>query len=270
MKNTNTPELVYHYTSLESFLKIWESQSLLFGCTRHLNDIFERNKIITTSGQSLPIIGTAKAEIERIQKFTKLFWEALYNYRQISLTCGYRKKLPKGYDIPMMWGHYARSRKTKRSKWQDGVCIELDFGKLNLANIECFSRRVIYTENIPPISLDDYNFITGSIDDYIIKHIKDLFFIKHNSWKPEREYRIITNDPNVQSLSIANAITGIYVPENESKTMRAVESVVGDDQMLFYLSNSCAQGRRRLSCYNVHKMREYEQGKRRYVKPTNP
>lgn len=270
MRNVNVPEVVYHYTSLESFIKIWESQSLLFGSTKHLNDIFERNKIIMTSGQTLPVIGTSKTEVERIRRFTKLFYDTLYNYRQISLTLGQSKKTPKGYDIPMMWGHYARSRKTKNSLWQDGVCIELDFEKLNIANLACISRKVIYTDNIPPISLDDYNFMTGTIDDYIVKHVKELFFVKHSSWKPEREYRIITNDSSLQSLSIKNAITGIYVPEYESKTMKSVESIVGSDQILYYLNNSFVHGKRRLSRYNVHIIREYEQGKRRYLKPIDP
>lgn len=40
---------LYHYTNLDSFIKIWENQTLKFGVISGVNDINEYNKRISTS-----------------------------------------------------------------------------------------------------------------------------------------------------------------------------------------------------------------------------
>lgn len=255
------PKYLYHYTKLESFLSIWKSQTLLFSSSKTTNDIFERQKIIGANYAQLPIIGKPKTEQEVLRNFMRQLFKRIYEYRQISLAVA-SNSLPKGYDIPMMWGQYARWRKTKRSKWQDGVCIELDTEKLKLSKSTYNYKQVKYTNDLPTVDFDGFDFVKGSIDEFIKKHINDLFFKKHKSWSYEREFRIITNDTNVKFLSIDGAISGIYVPQYDSETMQAVEEAVGDDNLLWYLINSYAKGERRLSRFNVHEHREFEQGKK--------
>lgn len=262
------PKFLYHYTKLESFLKIWETQTLLFCSYKTTNDIFDRQKIIGANYAQLPVIGKPKTEQELLSNFMRTLFKRIYEYRQISLTIG-SNSLPKGYDIPMMWGHYGRWRKNKRSKWQDGVCIELNTEKLQLSGLNCYFKRVNYTNDLPTINFDGFDFVNGTIDEFILKHLNNLFFKKHKSWSYEREFRVITNKNDVKSLSIDGAISGIYVPQYDGETMRAVEEVVGDDSLLWYLINNYAKGERRLSRFNVHERREFEQGKRRNIPLTS-
>lgn len=264
MTKGSVPKKVYHYTKLESFLKIWETKSLLFSDVKPLNDIFERNKIITVDKATLPVIGKPKTELELVEIFMRQFYKTLNNYRQISLTIGQETMIPRGYDIPMMWGQYARWRKNKRSKWQDGVCIELNTDMLDLENPSFYCRKVTYTNRIHQVSFDGYNFVKNSIETFIDAHLKDLFFVKHSSWKAEKEFRIVTNDTQFKFLSIEGAISGIYVPNYDSETMAAVEDAVKEDRLLFFFINSYAKNVRRLSRYNVHEFREFEKGKKHF------
>ena len=111
---------LYHYTSLESFSKIWISHSLLFSNSNRTNDVFESKKILSIGDCRIPYNGeTSNLEVQG--HFNKLFWKEVNKYGQISLIQDYKDGI-KGYASPMMWGHYAQKGK--------GVCIELDFERV--------------------------------------------------------------------------------------------------------------------------------------------
>ena len=99
---------LYHYTSFNSFVKIWLTKTLKFGDITDMNDIFESN----FSSQCHSI---------KEMEYMNLYHEEKKHYKQISLTMDYDSFI-QGCMSPMMWGQYADKG--------NGVCIEFDYTKL--------------------------------------------------------------------------------------------------------------------------------------------
>ena len=100
---------LYHYTSLESFWKIWVTKELLFASSNvpSNNDYFERNKsLYFDSNEGYKYI--SEVLMNSSKKRTP---NPLNLYRQISFTMDY--SIDKyGFETlgclsPMMWGQYA-------------------------------------------------------------------------------------------------------------------------------------------------------------------
>ena len=133
---------LYHYTSIDSFKKIWESKSLKFCVSKTTNDSFERNKSLRLTKNSFLSLKDGGA----IESFFNSVFREIDSYKQISLTKNY--KTLKGYASPMMWGQYAR-RKTRYNTWKDGVCIELESSRIERPTDSFFEGEVTYEEIVP-------------------------------------------------------------------------------------------------------------------------
>lgn len=84
---------LYHFTSFDTFVKIWLSKELLFADVRKVNDLIEQTVEWNFSNmQKLPLAGAIE--------------DGRYAYKQISLTMDYDSYL-KGCMSSMMWGYYA-------------------------------------------------------------------------------------------------------------------------------------------------------------------
>jgi hypothetical protein len=172
---------LYHYTSFDSFVKIWLSKSLRFSPVSNVNDIQE--KII-------------EASISNPEQFelAKSFIAIRKSFKQVSFTMDYDSYL-KGCMSPMMWGLYAD--KTK------GVCIELDYNKILFPH-NCLKGIVRYKA-----ILNKYNGISPDVKTesdlirFIIKHQKELFFTKNKCWSGENEYRVLSKEDASKYLNIS-------------------------------------------------------------------
>ena len=122
---------LYHFTTLESFTKIWVTKTLKFSVYKNLNDSFEVNKYID-------------ALYPHYESFDN-FYTILSKYKQISFAMDSDEE---GYKSPMMWGHYAHN--------ENGVCIELDSEKLKLEE-EIILGKVEYDYKVPFIPFDKSN-----------------------------------------------------------------------------------------------------------------
>lgn len=195
---------LYHYTSFESFVKIWLSQELLFSPAINMNDILEQNKI------------------RRMVAFEQdtIFKKCLSEYKQISFTMDYDSYM-RGCMSNMMWGHYAKSG--------NGVCIEFDPSKLNLN--DCIAKSIEYTPYIPLPPIMQY-LEEADINKFILDNLDTYFFKKSSDWQGENEFRVISNKQ--ESLSIKDAITAIYVTSAFSKTCKFVEKLVGDIPVMYF------------------------------------
>lgn len=205
---------LYHYTSFETFVKIWLSKKLKFGTVENVNDINEVQQSLTTPcalNKSIEEIKQAGRRINRTKEELRL-------YKQISLTKDYDSYL-KGCMSPMMWGHYGDKRK--------GVCIELDFSRLNLTPNMIWGN-VIYTNELKAAIHIPYNLNSEKdIKSFIMKNKKDIFFTKSIDWKGENEFRIISKECDY--LDISNAISAIYVTNCHSEVCKFVEELVKDN-----------------------------------------
>lgn len=202
---------LYHYTSFDTFVKIWLTKQLKFGVISAVNDIQEIDKDISISLPSQAALICAYRDIRT-------------SYKQISFTLDYDSYI-KGSMSPMMWGLYADKRK--------GICIELNFNKL------CFSTNtlkglVIYKSvlnksmEIPPSAKT-----ISDIRKFIYKNAKDIFFTKQSSWNVENEYRVLSNDSDY--LDISNAVSAVYLTSNDSLECHLTEKLINEDIPVKYL-----------------------------------
>lgn len=180
---------LYHFTSYETFKKIWQGKSLKFGDMTGVNDILESDYSITLGNpQQLPL--------------AIAFDELRKSYKQISLTMDKDSYL-KGSMSTLMWGIYGDKRK--------GVCIELDFDRIKFTK-SMIKGAIRYQKYISGnIEFDTNLKSVNDISEFIIKHKKDLLFTKTQEWAGEREYRIISNADKY--LDISDAITAVVVTD---------------------------------------------------------
>lgn len=187
LKGEERYKKLYHYTSFDSFIKIWLSKSLRFSPVSSVNDIQER--VIEAS-----IINPAQFEL------AKRFILIRKSYKQVSFTMDYDSYL-KGCMSPMMWGLYADKT--------NGVCIELEYNKIQFP-LNCLKGMVRYKT-----ILNKYNGISPDVktekdlNRFILKYKKDLFFTKNKCWSGENEYRVLSKEDDY--LNIENAINTVYL-----------------------------------------------------------
>ena len=209
---------LYHFTTLESFAKIWVTKTLKFSVYKNLNDSFEVNKYID-------------ALYPHYESFDN-FYTILSKYKQISFAMDSDEE---GYKSPMMWGHYAHN--------ENGVCIELDSEKLKLEE-EIILGKVEYDYKVPFIPFDKRMLLEEpEIDSYIKDYQRDKFFIKHKHWEHENEYRLISKSEEL--LSIDDAVTKIYVYNKSSVNTKVVKHLVRDEvEIRFLIASQQSDGRR--------------------------
>lgn len=215
MDNETLPATLYHYTSFDSFVKIWCSKKLLFSNRENTNDLFEKYTNISSPDEKWDIICFYATRI------------LLKRYKQISFTMDFNDKR-KGFESPMLWGHYADKC--------SGVCIELDTSKLNLKDPNIAFGKIEYINSFPKSVYSPKMKEASSIEEtyqYIRKNINDIFFKKFKDWKYENEFRLISD--KVNSLNITEAINNIYVTNSTSIESKCIEEIVGDKVPVLYL-----------------------------------
>ncbi len=217
--------LLYHYTKLYSFQKIWESKRLLFSQQKNTNDIFERRKFIVGDlKQSSTTYGDVNCLVSQI-------FNEIKSYKQVSLCKDYPDGT-KGYASPMMWGQYARSK--ENDIWIDGVCIELDSSKIAIPSGNYFDGEVRYSKELENIHLNGFDFKQdNSIAKFVKYNMNALFFFKHKHWEHESEYRIVSKHD--EGIDISNAITGVSVLDMESETFNEVFKLVRDPFLIYFM-----------------------------------
>ena len=204
LKGAERYKRLYHFTSFETFVKIWLTKKLRFSPTKNVNDILEaRTSVALHNPQQQPLMYA--------------FFDCKAKFKQISLTMDYDSYMY-GCMAPMMWGYYADKRK--------GVCIQLDFEKLNLSAPLLYGpvKYVNYLKII--VYLDPIIKSIADLMKFIRKNKQTLFFTKDKSWAGENEFRILSDTADY--LDIADAISCIYLTEYDSTECLLVEKLVND------------------------------------------
>ena len=203
---------LYHYTSFDSFVKIWLSQRLLFSPLSKMNDVQEKSiRCASPSFSSMPIL----VAFDEIRK----------KYKQISFTMDYDSYF-RGCMSTVMWGHYADK--------SNGVCIEIDPSKLVIP--EGTLHGPIHYKK----ALNHYTAIpkdvkaVSDIDKFIRRKAKQILFTKQSDWKEENEYRIVS--PDLDFLDIKDAITAVYLTSFKSTECILTEQLVGDKVPVKFLN----------------------------------
>ena len=237
---------LYHYTSLDSFIKIWMSGHLLFADSNCTNDIFESKKISSLGNCKIPHVD-GETDIEIMGHFMKMLWGEVNNYKQISLTQDYSGKMP-GYSSPMMWGQYANKG--------NGVCFELNSDKLDLSSTDSISNPIEYTDEVPILEIEDIDLSSqDKILRFVEDKINDIFFKKHIHWQFENEYRLISK--NKIFLDISKAVTNVYLPYKEdSVEFKIVDKLLEGSNVDIRVLTTTGSNIRKISSYNYSRLKE--------------
>lgn len=211
LKGKDKYKRLYHYTSFDSFVKIWLSQTLKFSPLPNVNDIQEAESSFSTYNINwLPVLAAYK--------------DVRMSYKQISFTMDYDSYF-KGCMSPMMWGLYADKRK--------GVCIEFDFDKLQLTK-DCIAHHIIYKSILKKSKRISPNVKTiKQVRSYIKKKKIETFFTKHKCWSGENEFRIVSDKDDY--LDIKGAISAVYLTSCCSTECLLVEKMVNGTVPVKYL-----------------------------------
>ncbi len=211
---------LYHYTSFESFVKIWLSKKLLFSKIEGMNDILEVNKKYSFE------LGTCRELIRGVI-------DKLNSFKQISFTMDYDSYII-GSMSTLMWGHYATKGK--------GVCIEFDYSKLDIKDT-IFEGEITYETYLPGPHFIPPSLTIEGLDDYFTKNQETIFFQKLKDWSGENEYRLVSGKDDF--LDISTAISAVYVTSNNSTECILLEELLqGSDipVMEFFFINNSSHG----------------------------
>lgn len=199
---------LYHYTSFDTFVKIWLSGKLRFGEVKNVNDIQEYGRPINSDNPQHWAV---------MQKFDEL----RLKYKQISLAMDYGDI--KGCMSSLMWAYYADKSK--------GVCIQLDSDKIDFS--DCLHSAVIYSNVQGVIKLDEKISTTRHLRKYIIDNKEDIFFTKFSNWDRENEYRIVSD--KLDFLDISKAIIGVFLTSYKSDECIFVERLINEKIPVYHL-----------------------------------
>lgn len=180
---------LYHYTSFESFVKIWLSQKILLGSIENVNDFMEYKHTVEVNNPCcLPL--------------TEAFNDVRLSFRQLSFTLDDDQM--EGFKNPMMWGQYANKGR--------GVCMEFDFNKLFLNykdKSDVFDGFVCYKDKLPKLPPINGLKTRNDIRRYILCNKEPIMFTKFTVWNAENEYRIVSD--NISEIEIDNTISAVYL-----------------------------------------------------------
>ena len=180
---------LYHYTSFESFVKIWLSQKILLGSIENVNDFMEYKHTVEVNNPCcLPL--------------TEAFNDVRMSFRQLSFTLDDDQM--EGFKNPMMWGQYANKGR--------GVCMEFDFNKLYLNykdKSEVFDGFVCYKDKLPKLPPINGIITRNDIRRYILRNKEPIMFTKFTVWDAENEYRIVSD--NISEIEIDDTISAVYL-----------------------------------------------------------
>lgn len=206
---------LFHYTKLESFLKIIGTMTLRSSPLCKMNDLNEANiESLDWNTDFLMMIQAQKYVKEQcsIISFTK-------NYMTGPIC-------EEGSNHPALWAHYAED--------SNGVCIVLDkeelleINKMRLSKLFYKMEPVDYSIYCAP---DDeiMNKSYADVKDFVQSNYRELFFKKHTDWSYELEERFFVEAPEVY-LNIKGAIKYIILggrlKNNEDSLRQIIEQMI--------------------------------------------
>ncbi|MBR0488814.1 MAG: DUF2971 domain-containing protein [Prevotella sp.] len=219
---------LYHYTTFTNFCSIWIQQKLKFSEWTNCNDVYEREKTYKFTQLSLEYNGK-RYPPGVLRQFSSNVFKEVEQYHQLSFCLDYKDI--KGYASPMMWGHYARDYQ------RSGVCIEIESTKVRPIpkGAKIYEGKVDYNSILAPIHFCGVDAEkTDSAQIFVIKNRMQLFFQKHPHWEAENEYRFVSKD--CKELDLSEAITSVYVLEEDDITMQSIKHIVMDTKKISYLN----------------------------------
>ncbi len=192
-------EIVYHYTTLESFISIIESQSFHFTNLNYLNDRKEYDHGVEIILDTLKLHAQNEASDSKLKILTYID----QNLESVHKSSRYISCFSKNGDLLSQWRSYGNQGKGIAVGFKTSDLEYFDGGYVNCFNIEYreeYQRKIIY--EIIQIILDYFENIKNSIDwigyNYellisksIVKILEEFISnFKDPSFDEEKEFRL--------------------------------------------------------------------------------
>lgn len=235
-KDFSPDKYIYHYTTFDAAIIIFNSMSLRFSNICKANDTVEsKPKLVFPSG-------VTESDEERIINFfinintfgLKMLCftrdNTIDNYIEKDLLKLYADYSGRGFSLPRMWAQYAGNN--------SGICLVFDKAKLLSLVDKQIKLLVIKKENVNYIDQFVGYKIESEIVDNVLNYLNGEgsktgntiigmrlfskfpqlvnynYFNKLDDWKGEHEYRIIAmNDKDIFINHIDEALTGVVIGE---------------------------------------------------------
>jgi len=225
---------LFHFTRLDSAVRILSTGLLRFGKLEDMNDIAESSLTVYSDYLS-------EGDVEQELKKYKLL-----SFTLDTIEC-------RGYEIDPLWGHYAESG--------NGVCIVFDKEKLEQRLKSTFHScrecsKIIYEPGITSAAImQKSDAKKKSVKDLWIKR-NMIFFTKSIDWQYEQEYRFLVKSrkDGEDNLSIDGCVKAVIICSPKFKGEKVKNST--SYQVLKNLKNQppilCYQqalGSKQLICY---------------------
>ena len=242
----NTTELLIHFTSIESLMKMLLTDSLRLTHINGMNDSYEFLDL-DLGKKSINIddnIDDYKYDNDQMYfddtnnvidyKIRELAGRVANCKKDLYLTCFYRYDVPteycdenkstiiydifEGIETPSMWAHYGDKNKGVALIFDKNKLVELLETQFKDDNIFVHHKKILYgrnlvTENIFNEMININTKITKeNFEEYKMKFEVDLienyYFTKHIDWNYEKEYRFLLLDKRKDKPEV-NLLNGI-------------------------------------------------------------
>lgn len=191
---------LFHYTTLDSGIKIILSNTLRFGNFENMNDIAEVRRELYDNIDSQTLEGI------------------IAEYQAISLTND--SEDVRGFAIDSLWGYYADKG--------NGVCLVFDRQKLLNEYNKSFRSTNDGIPNDLSISYErdfsNLNFGDGTSQDeleaYVLDNLDQFFYKKDTCWQHEKELRLLVKSDSETYLHYGDSLIGVIIcvpKENDYK-----------------------------------------------------
>lgn len=215
-----TPKYLYHYTKVESAIKILETGTLRMNSLCKMNDPWEflhRTPAVYYSGDP-----TMEESMKMVQNNINAHNERNNCVRLVSLAIDNPDTLllHKGWNLLSMWTLYGQNH--------EGICLVFDYNEFQAAFKNMCNQRqlqhkhgqITYVDDLDDLE-DMFSQPIGSfVDDQHIDHL----FTKPDNYAPEQEYRFVainhqlTNSDTPEIMDIKSSIRGIITGYRYSST----------------------------------------------------
>ncbi len=225
---TDFQKYIYHFTTAKSAVsRIIPSGQLKFSKFTRLNDPKENLSFGFWS-----ILDTINLEIDP-ELLKEIKNQIRKRIRVLCFTQDYREQygsrnfVESGFKHPRMWDRYASRNR--------GVCLVFHRERLirelsqQLGTENLHTERIYYTPklNFPRFSVESYTRERRAfVEEYIRRHTRELFFMKHIDWRTEHEFRILYRGQQKEAF-IGDSLHGIILGMdfNQQDTEEFLKSV---------------------------------------------
>jgi hypothetical protein len=221
LKSSQLPDTAYKFTKCSNhLLKALKKQELILSPPQSFNDPFDCpiQELLNHDEKASQMIRKAYHECLTVSCFSS------NSGNKLGEVCDKREP----HLNELMWAHYADSHR--------GICIQYRFSP---ANPPFISQQEGCHICFLPIEYSDGNLAKYSAGKKESISLYDSFFLKGESWKYEKEVRLIKYDPEGKgkyaSIPMEGHIEAVYFGLNcSSKDRKAIRDILADKTFIRY------------------------------------